>query len=703
MTTPTKPFCTDEMTDAFLSLADGLLNTYQGLCKARLSGGFSGRGVVVPADQTTVALGGQNDFPIMEGYSSLWNRFLEREAASPDLPLTLLFHRLNASAFARFSLLLALAPELNRKYEGVFACLQNNVHERHCTLGLAADLYTLLSPLPQEELYSLLDSQNPINRFVLVSPQNAAFCLSRPLALRTTVLHMLLGVPGLPEPLPAACELPEGPVGVPLVNEVLIDRAARFAGGFSINDSSGSGLLQLYGAEGSGRRFILRKMAELLKTRVLFIDCDVLSAYSPDNRRTLLEAVLSYCTVTNYFPAFTHFDFEKLSSLERDSVAHWILRAATAVPLFAVCAGAPLKLEYPPGLRVLPIFLPQPTIGEQRLFWEYYLENSALPPAKDAESKRFSSLYNLTPGQIRCVSLLAQSECLSSGLSQITADAVAGGVRTLCRPALFRLTEPLSSHFTWDDLCLEQDQTEALRRVCDRIRCRWQVREKWGFDQKLPYGRGVSILLYGPPGTGKTMTAQVLAHEFGLDAYRVDMSRIFDKYIGETEKKLGELFDAARDANAVLFFDEADALFAKRTGVEDSKDRYANAETAYLLQRMEAYNGVSILATNTVQNFDEAFKRRITFMINLSLPGPETRKRLWHSVFPPQAPLAKEISLDFFAERFELSGSAIKSAALSAAYLAAARSTDITRDCLSCAIREEYQKTGRILMEHELY
>ena len=198
------------------------------------------------------------------------------------------------------------------------------------------------------------------------------------------------------------------------------------------------------------------------------------------------------------------------------------------------------------------------------------------------------------------------------------------------------------------------------------------------------------------------MTAQVLAGEFGLDAYRVDMSRIMDKYIGETEKKLSELFDAAKDSNAILFFDEADALFSKRTEVSDARDKYANAETAYLLQRMEEHNGISILATNAAQNFDEAFKRRISFLVNLPMPSPETRRRIWHSVFPAGAPL-RGVDLDFFARRFELSGSSIKNVAVSAAYLAAAEGSDITREHVTRAVRDEYQKTGRVLMEHELY
>ncbi|MDE5591089.1 MAG: ATP-binding protein, partial [Acetatifactor sp.] len=201
----------------------------------------------------------------------------------------------------------------------------------------------------------------------------------------------------------------------------------------------------------------------------------------------------------------------------------------------------------------------------------------------------------------------------------------------------------------------------------------------------------------------KTMAAQVLARALGLDIYRIDLSQIGSKYIGETEKNLGAVFEAAKFSNAVLFFDEADALFTKRTDVTSSNDKYANAETAYLLQKIEEYSGVSVLATNVMQNFDNAFKRRMTFMIPVEQPGEETRLRLWQKVFPKEAPLEEDIDFGVYARKAELTGSNIKSAALSAAYKAAAEHRKISNRDIIEAIDFEYRRSGRMGISNELY
>ena len=199
------------------------------------------------------------------------------------------------------------------------------------------------------------------------------------------------------------------------------------------------------------------------------------------------------------------------------------------------------------------------------------------------------------------------------------------------------------------------------------------------------------------------MAAQVLARELGLDIYRIDLSQIGSKYIGETEKNLGRVFDAARFSNAVLFFDEADALFTKRTDVSNSNDKYANAETAYLLQKIEEYSGVSILATNVMQNFDNAFKRRMTFMIPIERPDEATRLQLWQKVFPKEAPLEADIDFTVYAKVAELTGSNIKSAALAAAYRGAAQHRKITNQDLIEAVDFEYRRTGRMGIGDQLY
>lgn len=209
------------------------------------------------------------------------------------------------------------------------------------------------------------------------------------------------------------------------------------------------------------------------------------------------------------------------------------------------------------------------------------------------------------------------------------------------------------------------------------------------------------MLFSGPPGTGKTMAAQIAAGELGLELYKVDLAAVVSKYVGETEKNLNEIFREASRSQAVLFFDEADVLFGKRTEMKDAHDKYNNMEAAYLLQKMEEYTGVSILATNFLQNFDEAFKRRLKFIIEFPLPGVEARRLLWRAVFPVQTPLEAEIDWEFLAAQFELSGSSIKNAAVNAAFLAAGDGRAVGMGHVLTALRRELFKSGKILTRED--
>ena len=681
-------------------LLDGLCATWLSVQQTQSPEAFQGRGMVVPEAQVTLALSGQIPVEPFEGFREAFDALREKEAAADDA-VSVLLRRLGCSRLEELAVLLALAPELNRKYERVFAYLQDDIAEKRASVGLCADLYGLVEPLGEAALYALTDRSSPLSRFVLTGEGDG---LCRRLVLRDTALLALTGARHLPAALAAFCAVERGESAVaPVVRLGECERAARFFERFAADLPARTGLLTLVGAEGAGRKFLLRYAACKTGRPVLFVDSRALAALPADESAQAADGIVSWAWLCRGVPAFCHFDFTEYAESERPALALPLLRrVAGALPAAAVCCEKPLRLSLGETLVPLQIDLPACTIGEQRSLWSAFLGEAALPPAGDVDALDLASVYSMTPGQIRQSLAAAETDALSRGEGEIGREALCQGVRILCRPRLSRLAEPLSTSFGWDDLMLADEQLQPLRELCDRIRWRWKVNEDWGFNKKLPYGKGVSVCLYGPPGTGKTMTAQVLAREFGLDAYRIDMSRVMDKYIGETEKKLADLFDAARDCNAILFFDEADVLFAKRSEVTDSKDKYANAETAYLLQRMEQHNGVSILATNAVQNFDEAFKRRISFMVNIPMPNEETRGRIWHSVFPPDAPL-RDVDLDFFASRFELSGSSIKSIAVASAFLAAAEGTDITRETVSRALREEYRKTGRVLMESQLY
>jgi SpoVK/Ycf46/Vps4 family AAA+-type ATPase len=256
--------------------------------------------------------------------------------------------------------------------------------------------------------------------------------------------------------------------------------------------------------------------------------------------------------------------------------------------------------------------------------------------------------------------------------------------------------------YTWDDIVLPNDARDQLQEICQRVMYQEQVFFDWGFARMLSLGKGISALFSGPSGTGKTMAAEVIANELQLDLYRIDLSGVVSKYIGETEKNLDRIFRAAESANAILFFDEADALFGKRSTVRDSHDRYANIETSYLLQKMEQFEGIAILATNLRGNLDESFTRRLTFVVHFPFPDAAARREIWSRVWSPSAPLSPAACLDFLCDEFELSGGNIKNIALAAAFLAAADGGDITLRHLLRATKREYGKMGKALTDDEL-
>jgi SpoVK/Ycf46/Vps4 family AAA+-type ATPase len=259
------------------------------------------------------------------------------------------------------------------------------------------------------------------------------------------------------------------------------------------------------------------------------------------------------------------------------------------------------------------------------------------------------------------------------------------------------IAQRLAQPYTRADLVLPADLLAELDLAGAWMRHRRRVFEDWGFGRRMALGRGLTALFSGEPGTGKTMAAQVLARELGLDLFRVDLSRVMSKYIGETEKNLAQLFDDARASGAILFFDEADALFGKRTEVKDAHDRYANLEIGYLLQRMEEHAGVTVLATNRLGDLDQAFTRRFHFILEFPMPQAVERRRIWEGLLPREAALASGLDLEALARDYELSGGEIRNSVLSAAFIAAEEGAPIGLRHLKRGLRRELLKTGRIL------
>jgi hypothetical protein len=309
--------------------------------------------------------------------------------------------------------------------------------------------------------------------------------------------------------------------------------------------------------------------------------------------------------------------------------------------------------------------------------------------------------FALTTGQIRDAMATARGHAAQRG-EALAEHHLFLAARAHSNPRLEMLARKLTPRYEWGDIILPDDQRTMLREIVETVRGRPRVLDEWGVGRKLASSAAVTVLFAGDPGTGKTMAAEVMANELNLDLYKIDLSTVVSKYIGETEKNLEKIFSEAESSNAILFFDEADAIFGKRSEVKDAHDRYANIEISYLLQRMESYHGVTILATNLRANLDEAFTRRLHFVVDFPFPEAADRLRIWQTLFPPDVPRAGELDFAPLAERYKLAGGNIRNVIVSAAYLAAANGGSVTMGYLLHGLRRELQKMGRLIGEGEL-
>ena len=456
--------------------------------------------------------------------------------------------------------------------------------------------------------------------------------------------------------------------------------------------------VNLWGPAGTGKRRVARDLARRLGRRLVELDLFCIWE-QPERLEARLVYALREARLQNALVLLDATSGAQVGTPDGPPLAAGV-RLARVLRRF----GAPVLVRSFERLRWLEhlgadlrsVHVPLPGPLERERMW-----SSLCPPAVAAhlDMPDLALRFALTGSDIGAVvTRLGGRAPGGEGPDEQIAKAAERECQSQLGERLSGIAQRISTGFGWADVVLPSDTLDRLREVLDFARHQRLVFEEWGFDRKFPYGRGLTALFDGPPGTGKTMVATVIARELGLELYRVDLSQIVDKYVGETEKNLTRLFNAASGVSSVILFDEADALFTKRTEVKSSVDRYANLEVNHLLQLIERFSGVAILTTNHGEVIDSAFRRRLKFRITFPAPDAKARRRLWQTVFPERVQLHEDVEWDELARAFEMSGGHIKNVALRAAVMAAAAGgVVVTHDHIWDASAIEYEKMGKLL------
>lgn len=539
---------------------------------------------------------------------------------------------------------------------------------RRCEEGAGGPTFGFaLAALPSAH-WSALTPDAPLRRWHLVEPEPAASLTTARLRIDERVLHHLAGVAHVDAALAPLLARVEPPQALPASHAPAVAALA-----------AAPPLAVLVGADADTRRAVAAGAHAAHGRAVHALPAAELPAAAADRaplaRRWEREAALGAGVLL----------------LELDASDDPIVRTRAAA--FADALDVPVVVSAdeppPPGRRsAVLVAVGRPRHAEQRELWQAALGERAA--ALNGTVDRLAAHFDLGARAI-----VAAAEQAGPDPARLW-DAC----RAQARPRFGGLAERLDPCATWDDLVLPGGEHEILREVVTHVRGRARVHEDWGFAGQSARGLGISALFEGPSGTGKTMAGEVLARELDLDLYRIDLSQVVSKYIGETERNLREVFDAAESGAAVLLFDEADALFGSRTEVKDSHDRYANIEVSYLLQRMESYRGLAILTTNAKDAIDTAFLRRLRFIVRFPFPGRDEREAIWRRAFPARTPTE---GLDPVAlARLSVTGGNIRSIALGAAFLAADAGEPVGMRHVARAARRECAKLGRPLAGTEV-
>ncbi len=590
-----------------------------------------------------------------------------RLAIKPPAAVDRLAGLFNLSGFERCILLLCAGVEMDSELAGL--CGEAQGRSPRATFGLA------MAILPEPH-WSALGSSRPLRHFRMVEVEGGSGLTAAPLRLDERILHYLAGVDAIDSRLRTFLQSGQFPDWIAAEHQATAEQAVKV---FNSNPHRPP-VVHFCGDDDQGQEDAAAFAAHEQGWHLFTLHAEDLPAIGPDlnllttlweRESRLLPGALFIRCASGGLPAAVRHLAERLPG-----------------PLFIACRE-PIRLSHP----LVRFDLDKPRPAEQKRLWQKALGPKAgdLNGALDAISEQF---------RLSAKTIFTTAALPLSDQAQVRPQELWNACRSLARPRLEDLAERIVPCAVWDDLVLPEPQKLILRHLAAQVQQRLKVYESWGFSDKSQRGLGLSALFAGPSGTGKTLAAEVLAGELRLDLYRIDLSAVVSKYIGETEKNLKQVFDAAEEGGALLLFDEADALFGKRGEVKDSHDRYANIEVGYLLQRMEAYRGLAILTTNLKSSLDKAFQRRLRFSVNFPFPDAAQREAIWSRIFPARTP-TEGLQAQRLAQ-LNMAGGNIRNIALNAAFLAAAKEQPVRMEDLLEAARLEAQKIERPIADAEI-
>jgi SpoVK/Ycf46/Vps4 family AAA+-type ATPase len=603
-----------------------------------------------------------------------------RKADAPT-PLQRIADDFGLSEFEQRVLVLALAPNVEPAYEKIYAYANDDITRRWPTVALALDVLTddREAALGLRHLF-YQDSNLCRNQLLLVSETGTPRppILSRQIVLHPHVSEVLIGHRDLDPALGKVAQLLAAQ-GKPAPEAVALSRVLRerrrafiYLGGRWQAEKEAAAA---HAAASAGLGLILVNGPALRSS----LDAEQQGASLLRDARLLGAALL----------------FDDWLGAEAESPDNALLKLLERHPLPVFFSDRPAAAVKPPLELDLQVEFPAPPFEERREAW------SSSAGAATEDAAHLAATYRFGSRQIAAAARMAAAIADLDGRDTVSLRDIKAAAQAQSQPQLSSLAQKIVPRFTWEDIILPGDRLAQLHEIANYVLYQHVVYEQWKVGGNSRLGRGVAALFAGQSGTGKTMAAEVIANDLGLELYKIDLAGLVSKYIGETEKNLAKIFEEASDTNAILFFDEADAVFGKRTEVKDSHDRYANIEVSYLLQKIEEYDGIVVLATNLRANLDEAFLRRMRAIVEFPFPEVDDRLRIWAHMMRTGAPVQGDVDLEFMARQFRIAGGNIRNVVLFAAFLAASEGSSIGMSHLIQGTKREYQKLGRLVTESD--